>query len=143
MISKSILVDTNIWVYATNPDSPFFAIAQKKLTDLQTLDHEFFISTQIIKEYTRVLTSEGHFPYSEIRKKVNFMRTSFHLLDETSDVIAIFEELIEKHKVKGKPVYDCCIVASMLHYNIGTLLTHNVSDFIPRYENDIKVISMI
>jgi predicted nucleic acid-binding protein len=143
MISRAVFVDTNIWVYATNPESQFFEFAQKKLNDLQDAENEIFISTQIIKEYTRVLTSEANFTYSEIRKKVNFLRTNFNLLDETADVMAIFEELIENHKVKGKPVYDCCIVASMIHNNIETLLTHNVTDFNPRYENQIKVIPML
>ncbi len=143
MINKSVFVDTNIWVYATNPNSPFFAAAQNKLSKLQTQNYEFFLSTQIIKEYTRVLTSEGNFTYSEIRKKVLFLRTSFNLLEETSEVIAIFEELIEKHKVKGKPVYDCYIVASMLHYNLDMLLTHNISDFTPRYNDTVKVVPMI
>ena len=42
MISKSIFVDTNIWVYATNPNSPFFAAAQNKLSKLQTQNYDFF-----------------------------------------------------------------------------------------------------
>ncbi len=137
-----IFIDTNCWVYATNSDSPFYEAVQRHLADFQERNYELCSCPQIIKEYTRVLTSEGMFSYSEIRQKAEFIRDTTTFLPETSGTIAEFGTLVEKHRVKGKSVYDCSIVATMIHYDVFTLLTNNVVDFLPRYEGLIRVIPL-
>lgn len=138
-----IFIDTNCWVYASNPQSSFYEAAQQKLNEFQERDYEICSCPQVIKEYTRVLTSEGLFSPEEIRQKAAFIRQSTTFLSETSGTIAEFEALVESHQVKGKPVYDCNIVAMMLHYDVRTLLTHNVTDFLPRYDALIQVLPLI
>ena len=137
-----IFIDTNCWIYASNPQSSFYTAAHQKLNEYQERDYEICSCPQVIKEYTRVLTSEGLFSPEEIRQKTTFIRESTTFLPETSGTITEFEALIEKHRVKGKPVYDCNIVAMMLHYNIRTLLTQNVADFLPRYDALIQVMPL-
>ncbi len=137
-----IFIDTNCWLYASNSDSPFYEAAQRHLADFQERNYELCSCPQIIKEYTRVLTSEGMFSYSEIRQKAEFIRDTTTFLPETSGTIAEFDTLVEKHRVKGKSVYDCSIVATMIHYDVFTLLTNNVVDFLPRYEGLIRVIPL-
>ena len=138
-----IFIDTNCWVYASNPQSSFYTAAQQKLNECQERDYEICSCPQIIKEYTRVLTSEGIFSPEEIRQKTAFIRESTTFLPETFGTIAEFEALIEKNRVKGKSVYDCNIVAMMLHYDVRTLLTHNVADFSPRYDALIQVLPLV
>lgn len=138
-----VFIDTNCWVYASNPQSSLHTATQQKLDEFQERNYKVCSCPQIIKEYTRVLTSEGIFSPEEIRQKAAFIRESTTFLPETSGTIADFEALIEKHRVKGKPVYDCNIVAMMLHYDVRTLLTHNVADFSPRYDALIEVLPVV
>ena len=138
-----VFIDTNCWVYASNPARPFYEVAQRHLADFQKRNYELCSCPQIIKEYTWVLTSEGIFPYSEIKQKAEFIRDTTTFLPETSGTIAEFDKRVEKHRVKGKSVYDCSIVATMIYYDVFALLTHNVADFSPRYEGSIRVIPLL
>ncbi len=83
--------------------------------------------------------------HSVIAKNMRLMRNNLKVLSETPDVIAELERLISTvtPPVMGKAVYDCNIVATMLHYGIDTILTHNVKDFTPRYDGMITVMPLI
>ncbi|MBD2703823.1 PIN domain-containing protein [Spirosoma sp. BT702] len=102
-----VFIDTNCWVYASNPQSPFYTIAHQKFAEFQERDYEICSCPQIIKEYTRVLTSEGILSPESISQKAAFIRESTTFLSETSGTIAEFDTLIDKFQVKAKSVYDC------------------------------------
>ncbi|MCU0353240.1 MAG: hypothetical protein MUD08_05785 [Cytophagales bacterium] len=44
-----LFVDTNIWVYRSNPTSAFRLAARQKLVDLMTYGHQLHISTQTLR----------------------------------------------------------------------------------------------
>jgi hypothetical protein len=43
--------------------------------------------------------------------------------------------MVRSYHVRGRSVYDCNIVATMVGHGVGELLTHNVKDF-QRYVSD-------
>lgn len=52
-----------------------------------------------------------------------------------------WKELIKAQQVKGKPVHDANIVATMLAFGVRRLLTQNVADF-RRYEPQIEIMQL-
>jgi predicted nucleic acid-binding protein len=60
--------------------------------------------------------------------------------DETAQVTTQLFALLKAHPTAGKQVHDANIVATMLAYDIDTLLTLNIADF-KRFESKIKLIS--
>ncbi len=138
-----IFIDTNIWVYQTNANSIFHAAATQKLMDLRPKGFVFHISTQVLREYAKATTLEGSLAHSQIQANMSRMRQINIVLEETQPVIIELEKLIGRFNVKGKSVYDCNIVATMQHYSIDTILTHNVKDFTPRYDGLITVLPLL
>lgn len=139
---KKIFIDTNIWVYASYTQSPWHHKAIQKLNDLQAENCEFYISVQVLREYARVTTSEAVLSYTEILNNLQFFRNNTEVLSETSQTFIQLEQLISQYNIKGKSIFDANIVATMLEYDIKTLLTHNTKDFSPKYDEIITTIGL-
>ncbi len=138
-----IFIDTNIWVYQTNANSIFHAAATQKLIDLQANGFIFHISTQVLREYAKATTLEAFLTHSQVQANMSRMRLITVVLEETQPVTVELEKLIGRFNVKGKSVYDCNIVATMQHYSVDTILTHNVKDFTPRYDGLLTVLPLL
>jgi predicted nucleic acid-binding protein len=139
-----IFLDTNILVYATNTGSRFHGQALSKLNDLMAAENEFYISTQVLREYAKACTSGQSLTHREIAENMRFFRENTEVLIETQKVVEILETFLTtlSPPPTGKPIYDCNLVATMLHYGINTILTNNPSDFIPRFSGIISVIAL-
>ncbi len=57
------------------------------------------------------------------------LKTSFTLFPDTADILKAWEQLVVKHQVLGKQVYDTRLVAAMSVHNLTHLLTFNDGDF--------------
>ena len=53
---KRIVIDTNIWIYFINGDSPFHEKARRRLGELREQGRKFVVTNQIIREVLVVLT---------------------------------------------------------------------------------------
>ena len=54
-----IFVDTNIWLYATDPASPWNTSAKETLDMLQASGQRLVMSPQVVREYLAVATRPG------------------------------------------------------------------------------------
>ena len=63
----------------------------------------------------------------------------FLLLPETPSIYPIWEGLVTKHQVSGKPAHDARLVAAMQVHGLTAILTFDTSGF-SRYPG-IKVVS--
>ena len=61
--------------------------------------------------------------------------------NETAEVTTQLLGLLKDYPTRGKQVHDANIVATMLAYDIDTLLTLNVDDF-KRFEDKITLVSL-
>lgn len=139
-----VFLDTNIVLRAFHDDFAEHARVQALFDRLIAEDTQFFISRQVIREYLVQATHPRTFveplsPESLIRH-VQQIKRICSVLDETERVTGQLMQLIKDYPTRGKQVHDANIVATMLAYELDTLLTLNVADF-KRFSNVITLVS--
>lgn len=146
MVAKAF-VDTNILLRAMIPQmndhTPCETLIQKMWGD----DVELWINRQVIREYTVQATHPNSFSppltIEQVTIQMSAISSLFRIADETSLTTKILFDLLKTYPTtRGKQVHDTNLVATMLVYQIDTLLTLNVDDF-KRFSNIIKVVTII
>jgi predicted nucleic acid-binding protein len=127
----SLLVDTNVLLRSVEPGHPSHRIASRTLIDL--ID-QVVISTQSLYEFwvvaTRPLTANGLGMSSEsVRHEIDRLQLIVERLPETDSIFSIWQDLVTRYAVKGKPAHDAHIVAAMLAHDVHTIVTFNTADF--------------
>lgn len=74
-------------------------------------------------------------------QEIEAVKPLFQVADETAAVREKLLELLREYPIKGKQVHDANRVATMLVYEIDTLLTLNLAD-LKRFEDKINLISV-
>jgi predicted nucleic acid-binding protein len=141
-----ILIDTNILVYAHDVHSPFNKAAVQKLNALNEENEVLCISNQVIREYiavvSKLLLRMGVYILSSVPNDVRLFERQYIVLEESTDTRKQLFKLLDDFIVGGKQVHDANLVATMLHYGISTILTHNVADF-KRFDSLIKIMPLL
>jgi predicted nucleic acid-binding protein len=144
MDDKTIFIDTNILVYATDDESPFHAKSLGILKKFMKDRIDFVISPQIIREYLVVLTrglQPGDPARSAALHNVEKFMEAFKLLDENSETVAKLQTIMEDFAVGGKQIHDTNIVAVMQVHGVKRLLTHNMDDF-KKFDQWIEIMGL-
>jgi predicted nucleic acid-binding protein len=143
-MADRVFVDTNVLIrmlYDTLPSHQECYIAVERLRDA---DSELWISRQIIREclvrMTHPTTFSEPLSIEQALMQIDTLYTLFKIADETDSVTQRLFELLRTTSTRGKQIHDANIVATMLVYGIGTLLTINVSDM-KRFADKVKIIS--
>ncbi|MFQ3647790.1 MAG: type II toxin-antitoxin system VapC family toxin [Anaerolinea sp.] len=106
---------------------------------------ELWISGQVIREFivqaTHPRTLAEPLTIEQVVHEIEAMRPLFQIADETTAVRDKLLELLQQYPTQGKQVHDANIVATMLAYEIDTLLTLNVDD-LKRFGDKINLISV-
>jgi predicted nucleic acid-binding protein len=137
-----IFIDTNILVYSTIDTSAFYKVAKNQLFSLSEQGHTLYISSQIIREYIHAFLSVYKESKSVLYYNLNQIILNTVILFDDLKVIENFIKLLKEYNIVSKQVFDCNIVATMLSYNIDSILTHNINDF-KKYEKFINLIPLI
>ena len=129
---RRFLIDTNVLIYATLEADPRFERSRKLL--LSPGGDERYVSVQSLAEMYPNLTGPRMQPPdapSVARAKILSIASlpTLQVLPLTGDVQAIALELCEKHGITRQRYFDVQLVATMVAYGIGTLLTENDRDF--------------
>ena len=144
MMAGKAFLDTNIVLRAfhdTFPDSE----AVRRLVDV-VLDqgYELWISRQVLREYLVQATHPATFavPLSgdAVAKHIEAILAICNVADETNAVTTQLLDFVERGRVRGKQIHDANIVATMLVYELDTLLTLNVAD-VKRYADSIRIMT--
>lgn len=142
----SVFLDTNILVYASIPESPLHLVALNAIQVREQAGNELWISRQVLREYLATLTRPQVFtepiPIATLTAEVRFFENRFRILEDSPQVTARLLTLMDQIPIGGKQVHDANMVATMLVYGIGQLLTHNVADF-SRFSALITVLPLI
>ena len=141
-----LFVDTNVFIYAINVDSPWHMIARRRLGEARVTKSPSALSPQIIRECLVTLTRPGpdgtRAPAAIAIENVERIRRQSNLLGESSETIDHLMGIVRNLSVAGKAVHDANIVATMLTHDVRRLLTHNVADF-RRYANLIELVPLV
>ena len=144
--TEPLFVDTNIWLYATDPYSPFHAGALRALDTAQDSGAPLVTSPQILRKYLAVGTRPGVIASGlslvDLLANVADIRTRCRLLEETVAVIDQLSALLSTIPTAYRRVHDANIIATMLAWDIRRLLTHNGRDFAP-YGHLITVVPLV
>jgi predicted nucleic acid-binding protein len=132
MGGEPYLVDTNVLIYATDPDSPFHAAARHALTRLEQAGATLFISNQILREYYAVLsrpTAVGVPAQAQVVQNLAALARQYEVAEDTVAVRQALLTLVQTIPVGGRQIHDANLVATMLAYGITHLLTNNPTHF--------------
>lgn len=130
------LLDTNILLRASDPQSEQYAVADEAVYQLLAEGHQCLLTSQVLIEFwvvaTRPVEVNG-FGWTPERTKTQIERflSQFTLLQEPPDLFSFWFQLVNDHEIKGKRTHDIRILAVMKAYTISHILTFNPSDFIP------------
>ena len=129
----SVMVDTNVLVYAAIEDAPFHATAASAICRCVREGADFWISRQILREFVACLTRPQLFAplpsRSAVLQQAREWESRALVAEDSAHVTEILFDLLDRFPVGGKQVHDANIVATMLAHGISTLLTNNPADF--------------
>lgn len=130
----TLLLDTNVLVYATNEDSPFHARARELVQQALAGDLDASLTPQILAEYYAVITDSRRVDQpltpEEARGQIEaLLDGAIRLLPLQEDSSRRTAELCERYEIRAQEIYDVQVVAAMLEGGIPLILTANEQDF--------------
>jgi predicted nucleic acid-binding protein len=128
------LIDTNILLSSAQTSHPVYGNVARVVRVLLTRGDELFVIAQNVIEFwavaTRPIVNNGFgLTTAEATHELTKLKALFAILPDTADIFPEWEQLVVKHQVLGKQVYDTRLVAAMRVHNLTNLLTFNTADF--------------
>ncbi|WP_456425914.1 type II toxin-antitoxin system VapC family toxin [Rhodocaloribacter sp.] len=128
MVDKRCVIDTNVLIYSTVEDNPWYDEARQWLAAIQSDGTSLCITTQIYREYLVVLTRGDVFKQTfspqEALEILDVLAASVMVLGESIRSFDIFRDLVQRYEVKGKSIHDANVVAVMVDQKIRRLATY-------------------
>jgi toxin-antitoxin system PIN domain toxin len=131
MNAKTILVDSNVLVYAINNASPKHRAAQGFL---QENIGNMAIAHQNIFESLRVLTHpkfQNPMTSAAAIAAINAISNHCRIFAPDYETHEIALALIKKHGLAGNKIFDAYLTATALSTGITSIATDNTQDFMP------------
>ncbi len=120
-----ILIDTNIFIYAYDIESPFHQKASSLLLDTT---YELHTTTKNVSEYFAVLSKQNA-PFQLVWRFYEDLKNNIPILFPDNQSLLVLEELLKKYQPRGNKVFDLEIVSIALAHQINTIATVNAKDF--------------
>lgn len=146
--NSNIFVDTNILYYANDPLSQLGSQASIRLNELSNFNNTFFISAQVIREYSNITLKNAirnnldlSVSVADLQINFQFFQNNFQILYENQTVLAEWQNLLSR-LTSHRDLFDFNIAATLKVYNIPYILTHNVNDF-TKFSDFITVLPLV
>ncbi|MEO8126116.1 MAG: PIN domain-containing protein [Bryobacteraceae bacterium] len=129
-----ILLDSNVLLRSVQPHHPHCSWAETFVATLRLRNDTLCVAPQNLIEFWAVATRPaddnglGMSPSAAAGELARLLRL-FRLLPSTPEVFERWRELASSFGVSGKQAHDAHLVALMLAYAVGNILTFNGSDF--------------
>ena len=128
------LVDTNILLSSAQTDHPVYGNVARVVRVLLSRGDELLVIAQNVIEFwavaTRPIANNGlGLTTAQAAQELTKLKVLFAILPDNADILPEWEQLVIRHEVLGKQVYDARLVAAMQVHNLTHLLTFNTSDF--------------
>lgn len=138
-------VDTNVLLRAINRAMPLHQQAKALIEQMWDDGVELWISRQVIREYvaqvTRPQLDKPPLSVEQVMTQVDMLQSLFSVADETLQTTIKLMDLLKEFPTGGKQIHDANIVATMLVYDIDSLLTQNIEDM-KRFASKIKILPL-
>ncbi len=138
-----MFVDTDVLVKSRILEAPDHDIARARLERAFRNQEPMKISRQVLREYLSVVTRPQSWPIPITRDDalddVKRLMDAFEILEDGPVVTDLLIELCREVSVGGRQIHDANIVATMLAYGEGRLMTFNTADF-RRYGDRIELV---
>ena len=133
--ADALLVDTNVLVFAANPQAPLHNAALAMLVRHRAARRQMWISTQVIREFLVVmcnpkLTTPALNP-EQAAVAVRYLLRRFCVAEDTHRVSRALSRLLTLLPAGSRRIHDGNIVATCQAHGISSILTHNPDDFAP------------
>ncbi len=127
-MNNSILVDTNVLIYAVDADSQFHNKAVKFLSDSAL---RLFTTSKNISEFLVVLTrnAEIELSSSECLDILSSLLSDIEILYPTPMSMDVFQKLVRKYNPRGLWIHDVEIASIGMAHGISVIATNNSADF--------------
>lgn len=148
MISDALALDTNILIYADNPESTYHRPAKEILESIFKGQMSGCLTQQILAEYFAVVTNGRRItnPLSpkEAEIRVLFFERSRRLrkIYPKRSTIKHAIQICAKNNFAGAQVYDIIYGVTLLENGIKRLVTENVKDFAVFNNEGLTVLSL-
>jgi predicted nucleic acid-binding protein len=146
MMGGKAFVDTKVLLRAIQTAMPLHNEADMLISRARQDGHELWVSRQVIREYIVQVTRPGVLSTplnaEQVAAKVGAIRAAFRVADETEAVTDKLLELIKEFPTAGRQIHDANIIATMLVYQIDTLLTQNIEDM-KRFSSRIALLPLV
>lgn len=128
------LADTNILQRSVQTSHPVYGDVARAVDVLLARGDELCVIAQNLIEFwavaTRPIANNGlGLTLPRAIQELTKLKASFPVLPDTADILPEWEQLVVKHQVLGKQVYDARLVAAMSVHSLTHLLTVNTDDF--------------
>lgn len=128
------LADTNILLRSVQTSHPVYGDVARAVDVLLARGDELCVIAQNLIEFwavaTRPIANNGlGLTLPRAIQELTKLKASFPVLPDTADILPEWEQLVVKHQVLGKQVYDARLVAAMSVHSLTHLLTFNTDDF--------------
>jgi len=130
-----VLLDTGVLLRLFERLDPSYANIQAAVKLLWTRGDEPVIAAQNAVEFwnvsTRPTTARGGYgqPVAKTRARLLAIERICRVLPETPSTYLEWKRLVATHSVIGVSVHDARVVAQMLVWKVGSILTLNPADF--------------
>ena len=139
------LLDANVLVGLVAPNDWRFEFAHRAINVYEQQNAPMILIPQVIYEFWVIATKPKAakngglgMTTKQARDRIDKFLSFTHFLEDGPKIYDIWEELVLKHDVKGKPAHDARIIAAMINSPCNAILTFNGKDFI-RYVNDESI----
>lgn len=145
MPRELVMLDTNVLVYAFYQDAPQHPAAFRILDQAQNEDAFLCVTPQVLAEFYSVITTprrvSSPFTPQEALQEVNNIRTlpGMTVLPVPVDVVDRWTDLVRRHPVTGRKIFDVQLIATMLGNGVKKIYTFNVADFEPFADIEVLV----
>ncbi|MEE3715736.1 PIN domain-containing protein [Tumidithrix elongata RA019] len=128
------MIDTNILLRIAQKTHPMNEVAVQSVKVLFERGDALFITSQNLIEFwvvaTRPIEVNGlGLSVARALEELEEIKNTFTLLLDTENIFLIWEDLIARYQVSGKPAHDTRLVAAMIAHGLTDLLTFNTDDF--------------
>jgi predicted nucleic acid-binding protein len=130
----AILTDTNVLLRSLYPEHPQYSAAENAIATLRLRGEALCVAPQNLIEFWAVATRSRDdnglgMNAARAASEIGTLRRFFRVLPFTSEVLDVWQGLVEALGVSGKQTHDAHLVAVMQVYSVTSILTFNTGHF--------------
>ncbi len=135
MMSERALLDTNVLVYAVDPQDERHAACFALVERTRDPACGLCVAPRVLAEFYRVVTDPKKVPQARtVDEALDALsallsRPGLEVLPVPTDLVSWWMDLVRRHPVTGRRLFDVVLVATMLANDVHRIYTYNRTDF--------------